>query len=91
MTNASRTYLAVAIAAGAVFAIGLGMRQSLPLFISSINSHTAVGYATISLAFGIAQLMWGVAQPIAGAIADRHGSRPVMIAGARCSFALRPR
>jgi len=82
MTNASRTYLAVAIAAGAVFAIGLGMRQSLPLFISSINSHTAVGYATISLAFGIAQLMWGVAQPIAGAIADRHGSRPVMIAGA---------
>ncbi|HEV8095326.1 MAG TPA: MFS transporter [Burkholderiales bacterium] len=82
MTSASRTYLAVAIAAGAVFAIGLGMRQSLPLFISSINSHTAVGYATISLAFGIAQLMWGVAQPIAGAIADRHGSRPVMIAGA---------
>ena len=82
MTNASRGYLGVAIAAGAVFAIGLGMRQSLPLFISSINSHTAVGYATISLAFGIAQLMWGVAQPIAGAIADRHGSRPVMIAGA---------
>ena len=82
MTNPSRTYLAVAVAAGAVFAIGLGMRQSLPLFISSINSHTAVGYATISLAFGIAQLMWGVAQPIAGAIADRHGSRPVMIAGA---------
>jgi predicted MFS family arabinose efflux permease len=82
MTDASRGYLGVAIAAGAVFAIGLGMRQSLPLFISSINSHTAVGYATISLAFGIAQLMWGVAQPIAGAIADRHGSRPVMIAGA---------
>jgi len=75
-------YLAVAVAAGAVFALGLGIRQAQPLFISAINSHTAVGYATISLAFAIAQLMWGVAQPIAGAVADRHGPRPVMIAGA---------
>ena len=56
MTAASRSYLLVAIAAGAVFAIGLGIRQAQPLFISAINSHTAVGYAIISLAFGIAQL-----------------------------------
>lgn len=84
MTNASRAYLGVAIAAGAVFAFGLGIRQSQPLFISAINSHTAVGYATISLAFGIAQLMWGVAQPIAGAVADRYGMRPVMIVGVLC-------
>jgi len=82
MTTASRNYVAVALAAGAVFALGLGIRQAQPLFISAINSHTAVGYATISLAFGIAQLMWGVAQPLAGAVADRHGPRPVMIAGA---------
>jgi predicted MFS family arabinose efflux permease len=82
MTDSSRGYVGVAIAAGAVFALGLGMRQAQPLFISAINSHTAVGYATISLAFGIAQLMWGVAQPIAGAIADRHGTRAVMICGA---------
>ncbi|HLE67932.1 MAG TPA: MFS transporter [Burkholderiales bacterium] len=82
MSPSSRGYIGVAIAAGAVFALGLGIRQAQPLFISAINSHTAVGYATISLAFGIAQLMWGIAQPIAGAVADRHGPRPVMIAGA---------
>ena len=57
MTTASRNYVAVALAAGAVFALVLGIRQAQPLFISAINSHTAVGYATISLAFGIAQLM----------------------------------
>jgi predicted MFS family arabinose efflux permease len=84
MTNASRAYVGVAIAAGAVFAFGLGIRQSQPLFISAINSQTAVGYATISLAFGIAQLMWGVAQPIAGAIGDRYGMRPVMVGGVLC-------
>jgi hypothetical protein len=55
-----RNHLIIALAAGAVFALGLGLRQSQSLFISSLNSHTGVGYATISLAFGIAQLMYGV-------------------------------
>ncbi|MGH8748777.1 MAG: MFS transporter [Burkholderiales bacterium] len=82
MTAQNRNYLFVALAAGAVFALGLGVRQAQPLFISAINSSTGIGYATISLAFGIAQLMWGVAQPVAGAIADRYGPRPVMISGA---------
>jgi MFS family permease len=76
-----RDYVWIAVAAGAVFALALGVRQAQPLFIGAINSHTAIGYATISLAFGIAQLMWGVAQPIAGGIADRWGPRPVMIGG----------
>jgi predicted MFS family arabinose efflux permease len=75
-------YLRIALAAGAVFALALGVRQAQPLFIGALNSHTAAGYATISLAFGIAQLLWGVAQPVAGAIADRWGLRPVMLAGA---------
>jgi predicted MFS family arabinose efflux permease len=78
----TRNHLTIALAAGAVFALGLGLRQSQTLFISSLNSHTGVGYATISLAFGIAQLMYGVAQPVAGAVADRWGPRRVMIAGA---------
>lgn len=84
VTRAERhaSFLPVALAAGAVFALGLGIRQSLPLFISPINSHTAVGYAALSLAFGIGQFMWGAAQPVAGAIADRWGPRPVMVGGA---------
>lgn len=79
--SAHRTFLAVAIAAGAVFAIALGSRQAQPLFIGAINTETGIGYAAISLAFGIGQLMWGVAQPFAGALADRHGPRGVMIGG----------
>ena len=77
-----RNHLTIALAAGVVFALGLGLRQAQPLFISTLNSHTGIGYATISLAFGVAQLIWGVAQPVAGVVADRWGPRWVMIAGA---------
>src|SRR5688572_215428 len=70
------------MAAGAVFALGLGVRQSQALFIGPINTSTGVGYASISLAFAVGQLMWGIAMPVAGGIADRYGVRPVMLAGA---------
>src|SRR3954469_15226284 len=77
-----KNYLAIALAAGAIFALGLGVRQSQALFIGPINSSTGIGYAAISLAFAVGQLMWGVAMPVDGAIADRWGSRPVMLPGA---------
>jgi predicted MFS family arabinose efflux permease len=76
-----RSYLPVALAAGAVFALGLGVRQAQPLFISPLNSATGIGYASISLAFAVGQLMWGVAMPVAGAMADRLGARRVMLGG----------
>ena len=36
-----RSHLAIALAAGAVFALALGLRQAQPLFISALNSQTA--------------------------------------------------
>ncbi len=82
MTQQTRSYLAVALAAGAVFALGLGVRQSQALFIGPINSSTGMGYAAISLAFAVGQMMWAVAMTGAGAMADRWGPRPVMLTGA---------
>ena len=82
MSQQARGYLVVAIAAGAVFALGLGVRQSQALFIGPINSATGIGYAAISLAFAVGQIMWGVAMPVAGAMAERWGSRAVMLGGA---------
>jgi len=69
-------------AAAAVLMVTMGMRQSLGLYIAPIIETTHVGYAAMSFALAVGQLMWGVAQPVFGALADRHGSRPVLISGA---------
>ena len=82
MSAQTRSTLAVALAAGAVFALGLGVRQSQALFISPINSATGIGYASISFAFAVGQIVWGIAMPVAGALADRSGPRAVMLGGA---------
>lgn len=80
-------------AAAAVLMVTMGMRQSLGLYIAPIIESTHVGYVAMSFALAVGQLMWGVAQPVFGALADRHGSRPVLIAGAvllACGTALTP-
>jgi predicted MFS family arabinose efflux permease len=67
------------LAAG-ILMITMGTRQSLGLFISPINSATGLGIATISFAMAIGQFTWGAIQPVAGAVADRYGARPVLLA-----------
>lgn len=78
----SRRQLWIIAAAGLVFALVFGVRQSVALFIGPMNSATGLGIAAISLAFACAQLMWGITQPIAGAVADRYGTGRVIAAGA---------
>jgi predicted MFS family arabinose efflux permease len=78
----TRRQLGIVAAAGLVFALIFGVRQSVALFIGPLNSSTGLGIAAISLAFAVAQLMWGVTQPVAGAFADRYGTGRVIATGA---------
>ncbi|WP_300434226.1 MFS transporter [Zoogloea sp.] len=71
--------LTTLLAAG-ILAITMGTRQSLGLFVSPLNSATGLGIATISLAMAVGQFTWGAIQPVAGAVADRYGPRPVLLA-----------
>ncbi len=73
--------LATTLAAAGILAVTMGARQSMGLFISPMNTSTGLGIATISFALAVAQFVWGAAQPVAGAIADRFGPRPVLIGG----------
>lgn len=71
----------VILAAAAILMVTMGVRQTTGLFVSPINTSTGLGIATISLALAVGQFAWGAVQPIAGALADRHGPGPVIIAG----------
>ncbi len=72
---------AVTLAAAGILMVTMGARQSLGLFIAPLNNDTGLGIASISLAMAFGQFMWGAAQPVAGAFADRYGPGPVLIGG----------
>lgn len=61
--------------------VTMGVRQSLGLFVNPISLTTGLSLASISLALAIAQFVWGLVQPLAGALADRHGPAPVLAGG----------
>ena len=71
----------VLLAAAGTFALTMGARQSMGLFVSTLNTSTGLGIASISLAFAFGQLWWGLTQPFAGIVADRIGAGRVLFAG----------
>jgi len=71
----------VLIAAAGTFALTMGARQSMGLFLGNLNTSTGLGLASISLAFAFGQLWWGLTQPLAGIVADRVGPGRVIVAG----------
>src|SRR3954468_22323320 len=81
MKNWSRSAVVVTFAAAAVLMVTMGMRQTTGLYVSPINTSTGLGIVTISLALAIAQFVWGLAQPVSGALADRYGPAPVLVGG----------
>ena len=71
----------VLLAAAGTYALTMGVRQTMSLFLSPLNTATGLGLANISLAFAFGQLWWGLTQPFAGAIADRVGTGRVLFTG----------
>src|SRR5438876_12423986 len=71
----------VLLAAAGTFALTMGARQSMGLFVSTLNTHTGLGLASVSLAFAFGQLWWELTQPFAGIVADRIGAGRVLFVG----------
>jgi len=79
--RASHALWLVLLAAAGTFALTMGVRQTMGLYLSSVNTSTGLGIANISLAFAFGQLWWGLTQPFAGAVADRIGTARVLLLG----------
>ena len=62
--------------------LGMGIRQSLGLFLAPVTHDLGISAADFTLALGMQNIVWGLSQALVGAIADRFGLRITMIAGA---------
>lgn len=72
----------ILLCGGLVLALNLGLRQSFGLFIEPMNDDLAWGVASFSLAIAVQNLVWGLSQPVFGALADRFGTARTVILGA---------
>ena len=67
--------------AGAMMSIGMGMRQSLGLFLPPVTHDLALKAADFTFAVAVQNIAWGAFQAPVGAIADKWGLRPAMMTG----------
>jgi MFS family permease len=77
----TRTFGVVLAAAGFAGFIALGVRASFALYLVPITTEFGWGRGTFGLAVAIQNLVWGIGQPFAGAIADRWGTGRVLVGG----------
>lgn len=77
----SQTTLVI-IAGALILSAAMGIRQTFGLFIGPFSFDRGLPVTLIAFAIALHNLVWGFAQPFAGAAADRYGSAPVVAFGA---------
>jgi MFS family permease len=75
-----KPWIVIACAA-LIVTLAMGVRQAFGLFMPQMSSSLGIGRESFGLAIAISNLVFGLAQPFVGAIADRHGAGRVVAAG----------
>ena len=76
-----RTPVVILACGGLILMLALGIRQSFGLFLRPMSVDLGWGREAFSFAIALQNLVWGLAMPFTGAIADRFGGGRVLIAG----------
>src|SRR6266576_4227436 len=72
----------ILIGAAILLSVGMGIRQSLGLFLTPMTRDLGIAAADFTLAIAMQNIVWGLSQAPVGALADRYGLRVTLIAGA---------
>lgn len=75
-----RNYLLLMAVCGVMISLCMGLRQSLGLFMRPVTLDIGVSAAAFGFAIALQNIVWGLTQPIVGALADKYGPRPVLVA-----------
>src|SRR3984893_18789974 len=81
-TTSWRTPLAIIVCGCGIALLSFGPRSSVGFFIQPMSREFTWGRAVFGLALALQILLWGVGQPVAGAVGDRFGVLRVMCVGA---------
>jgi MFS family permease len=74
--------LPILLGAAAMLTLSMGIRQTFGLFLQPITQGLSLSVADFTLALSIQNLVWGLLQPVSGALVVRLGFRPILTAGA---------
>ena len=74
-----RAMILLLVLSGAIISICMGLRQSLGLFMRPMAVDAGISAATFGFAIALQNIVWGISQPFVGALADKHGPRPILI------------
>src|SRR5258708_734974 len=77
-----RTPLVIVICGCLIGMLTFGPRSSIGFFMQPMGHEFSWGRDVFALAFAVQSLLWGIGQPISGAIADRFGAVRVISVGA---------
>ncbi|MBD2839170.1 MFS transporter [Pseudomonas sp. JM0905a] len=81
MTSVWRTSGWVLLGASLILALSLGIRHGFGLFLAPMSNEFGWGREVFAFAIALQNLIWGLAQPFTGALADRFGAAKTVIVG----------
>ncbi|BBP84448.1 MULTISPECIES: MFS transporter [unclassified Pseudomonas] len=81
MTSVWRTSGWILLGASLILALSLGIRHGFGLFLAPMSAEFGWGREVFAFAIALQNLIWGLAQPVTGAIADRFGAMKTVIIG----------
>ena len=75
-------FMVVLICGALILTVLMGLRQSMGLFMKPMTIELQVGREVFALGLAVSNLLWGIAGPFAGMLADKYGTgRSVLIGG----------
>ena len=76
-----RTPVVILACGTVVLLLSFGIRTNFGLFLKPITEELGWGREAFATAIGVQMLLWGLAQPFAGAVADKYGAGRVIAVG----------
>lgn len=81
MDRVWRASFGVMLGASLVLFLSLGIRHGFGLFLTPMSMELGWGREVFAFAIALQNLVWGITQPFAGALADRYGARRTVVLG----------